>query len=167
MAEKIDKQKFIANALKRLPEKVAEDWWKTRKLLDMQNDDLRRLERYRAESVVVHKVNMNLEEILKENGIKPIPLVVTFKTKECRNCDLDGYDLDCSTCRPGIIHPTETMSFFSFSVDEESLYGINAELEKINLKAISVVDRRTGRVLWERKDDDDEEEEGEEQSKDS
>lgn len=103
------------------------------------------------------KENETLKEIIEENGIRPHKLLVTYIERDCENCGNNGYytgEWDCQGC--GYIEGfgswekvVETISFYSYRIDEERLTGITSGFVDADFEVVRVEDANTGKVLYE------------------
>lgn len=91
--------------------------------------------------------NDNAAEVLRENGIKPIRLVVTYIANRCQDCPIDEcyYYNECT--ETGKRH-TATMSFWSFDISENNISGILQNFKTFENEVISIKDR-DGFTIWE------------------
>lgn len=101
----------------------------------------------------ISRINENMADVLKENGIKPRKLIVTYQTTNCEKCSF----YDGQFCTDEFSYPdqckykttTRTISFYGFSIDNDYLEGITAEFIDVRLDLLKVIDTETNEVLYE------------------
>lgn len=124
-------------------------------------------ERSEAEAKAHHilQENANLAEVLQANGIRPKQLIVEYLERDCGRCNhgvsYDG-DEDYSCGDPMSAHwgeceykaVIETVSFYTFRIDGESIEGIISDFSDSSFDVVSVKDAVTGETIYEASDDD-------------
>ena len=102
--------------------------------------------------------NERLKDVLQENGIRPKRLLVEYFKEDCENCDHSYYE-DYNTPQCGAEENwegeectykkvIETMSFYTYQIDDDELWGINSDFEEANFDVVKITDENTGRVVF-------------------
>lgn len=101
--------------------------------------------------------NERLKDVLQDNGIRPKKLEVTYITEDCEHCGFyDSVDGSCAGNIWGDNCPEkevrETISFYSYIIDDGLLSGITSNFNNEKFNALEVRDGITGKVLYKFKD---------------
>ncbi len=128
-----------------------------------KNEAMRAWAQQNVDVHVLERANKNMVEVLEKNGIRPIPLRVTYLDRNCADCEYGpewGSDeFNCWNCgevyggRPHWEEEkewTRSISFYTYCIDGEYLSGITSQFDEVDgyfLKKI--VDERTGEVIGE------------------
>lgn len=104
---------------------------------------------------VMKRANELMAKVLKEHGIFPTKLRLTFIEKDCELWQSEGWCENwCEDC--GIEPKTyiKEMSFYTYSIEENVLCGITADFKEKQYDLLKAVDVKTGEVIGEWNDKD-------------
>lgn len=166
-----DKKSKIAEWTAKGTEWCAKQLWEARKVNQRTENEKQVWKRKAMHSWSQQKVdvylleaaNANMANVLRENGIKPTRLRVTYISRDCDNCECkpeDGYESDvCFNCgdiwngRPHWEEESEhieSISFYTYSINNGYLSGITSQFNSVRDYYLrKVVDERTGEVIGE------------------
>ena len=146
---------------------LAEQLWSAKKATERAKENARSYERaYHKELAKDREVyalrdaNRLMATVLRDNGIKPTRLRVTYIDCDCLNCP--GYggedgEWDCLGCGETYNGETirqteakfiESIGFYTYRIRGNEMEGINAVFEKKEYEVIKVVDEKTGEVIY-------------------
>lgn len=109
---------------------------------------------------IVKNANDNLMQILKDYGIRPTRLTVTFEEKNCEHCNKDRYQCEEESVYywedicDNKVRFVKEISFYVYEIADDYLSGINALFEDVEYDLLKVVNSSTGEVLYEYKEED-------------
>lgn len=108
------------------------------------------------------RANATMANVLRENGIRPTKLRITYVDADCENCEYYDRDEERCTdefggCDDDYLYKkqicTTSISFYTYLISGDRLDGITAQFEDKHYSLIKVVDERSGDVLFELKDE--------------
>lgn len=102
--------------------------------------------------------NENLGEVLQQSGIRPKRLRVVYCERDCGECDFNSGSYCSSDCFDDeddceVKEVTESISFYTYKIDDGYLSGIVSDFSHANYNVISVTDETTGKVFYEYKEE--------------
>jgi len=128
-----------------------------RRICNARKEDKRKEAKLEAYETLL-KENERLKDILQDNGIRPKKLEVTYIADDCQHCQF--YNRLEDACEGNIWgddcitkEVRETVSFYSYKIDDDALSGITADFKEEEFNALEVRDGKTGKVLYEYKEE--------------
>lgn len=141
--------------------------WNARKALSDERERYRKLRHERAESdvnyYILEQSNEIMARVLADNGIRPARLRITYLDCDCLHCpdngDIYGEDAwDCAGCGTKIdgetwrkreAEVTESLAFYTYTIDGGYLRGVTSLFEEKEYDLLKIVDERTGEIIGE------------------
>ena len=157
----VDRAKFIEEYSKKDSESLAVQLWNEKAITKNWKSRCSRLQNRVDEFMTtrimadfLNKKNENMGRVLKEYGLMPKRLVVTYQVNDCSGCGyMGGDEEECYDCEPDKIERVGTFSFYTFDVDEDGgLTGICSDFSDESLDVLEIRDMDSGVLLWKYKD---------------
>lgn len=109
-----------------------------------------------AEKRQLQNENSQMARVIKEYGIKPIPVVIEYRDTHCKFRDVDDFECldfgDCDDCEHYMTEQcVKTFYLYSFSANDGDFSGITANFGEVNLDVVQIRDTRNGNILYENK----------------
>lgn len=158
ISNRCSKEKFIEKHKGKSPEELSELLYKAeQKIADYKEIALglrRSIKSCEKRKELLESQNMNMATVLKENGIRPHQLLITYEDDKVINesCCCECGETVCEECDNFItnVKSTESMAFYTVSITDGDLDGITADFRRENFQVLVVDDWETGVRIWDK-----------------
>lgn len=147
------KKEEIERYLQKDKEWLAQKLYEARdKLQDSRKGDLERRSAI-EEARELERVIANMVKVLEKRGFSPSLLEITYSVKGGREC-LGCEEYSCEFCDAPVKVKVKTVSFWDYEVEDGTISGILNSFKECKRDVCRVVDRKTGRIIYEKPEED-------------